>query len=55
MKANTICIPNTARFLCISDFVKIVGDKVMIINNIMKIRNNLFIVDNLHKIVKALE
>ena len=48
-------MPNVAGFLSIGDFVKIIGDKVMSINNIMKVQNSSFIVRNLYKLVKVSE
>ena len=46
---------NVVDFLGIGNFVKIIGDKVMSINNIMKVQNSSFIIGNLYKLAKVSE
>ena len=55
MSTNTIHVPNISGFLSVVDCVKKMDDKEMIINNIAKVRNNLFIEGNMHKVAKASE
>jgi len=53
MNVNNIYMLNVVGFLSIGNFMKIIGDKVISINNI--IQDSLFIIHNLYKLVKALE
>ena len=55
MNANNIYVLSVAALLGIGDFVKTIGDKVMSINNTLKVRNSSFIVGNLCKLAKASE
>ena len=54
MDTKTIHVPNVSGFLGVDDYIKTIIDKVTIVNNIMKVRKNLFIEGNLHKVAQAL-
>ena len=55
MNTNNMHVPNVAAFLGISDFVKTIGDKIKIVDNVLKVRKSLFVVGNLHELEKAPE
>ena len=52
---NTIHLLNVSGSLGISNHMKIIGNKSIIINNIRKVQDNVFIEGNLCKAVKSLK